>query len=330
MSNASTISRLIQPGGSIISSGGEAVVGGGTETYATVNDLPLSGNDAGDQAFVEENDALYLWTGTEWKRVYTGTDEIPIFDNAIENSYVISGTVNPNGYTIDASATDPEGFPITYDYIVNPSNQTYASVTNNQDGTFTITPAGDINNPGIFSIKLKATDGVHVSSKTSSITIEYDPILIVGPYQAHSGEAFGTNANHGGVASNVFNPDVQAAWHTGSGGGTWGYDFGEGAVVELTSYKIMQRNSGVYHYMSSWTVDGSNDGVNWTTMYAQNYGSGWPQPPAGQVADLLDYWVDFTVPEANRSTYRYIRFAYTGGSGYQVFAAVELYGHVYA
>lgn len=67
-SNASIISRLIQPGGDIISAD-ETVLTGGTTTYATVNDLPLSGNSAGDQAFVEGNDHLYLWTGTGWYNI---------------------------------------------------------------------------------------------------------------------------------------------------------------------------------------------------------------------------------------------------------------------
>ena len=40
-----------------------------TSTYATINDLPISGLTAGDQAFVSSNNRLYISNGTGWYNV---------------------------------------------------------------------------------------------------------------------------------------------------------------------------------------------------------------------------------------------------------------------
>ena len=39
----------------------------GTSVYATINDLPNSNNDSGDQALVQSNDRYYIWTDSSWR-----------------------------------------------------------------------------------------------------------------------------------------------------------------------------------------------------------------------------------------------------------------------
>ena len=41
-------------------------IGVGTLSYATVAELPLSGNQPGAKALVQETNRLYLWNGTGW------------------------------------------------------------------------------------------------------------------------------------------------------------------------------------------------------------------------------------------------------------------------
>ena len=303
--------------------------GGGATTYANLSAFPLSGNTAGDFGFASDTKSLYVWDGSEWKRVYVGPDEQLFFNNQIQDSYLVSG-INGLDVVVDASATDPEGFPVTYDYLVNPSSQTHATITDNQDGTFSITPTTDINNAGSFSIKFKATDGLNILTKTSSISVVFEPELIVGPYQIHSGTAFGTNPL-GGTSdpAAVFSTLTADHWHsTNSGTRSWGYDFGENTQYELTSYKLMQRYSGIYHGMTAWTTQGSNDNTNWTTIDSRT-GITFSSPPQGNVADNEQYYQEYTIPEADRAVYRYIRILYVDGTGYQVIGSVELYGHNY-
>ena len=304
--------------------------GGGATEYASLANLPSAGNTSGNFAFVTDTKSLYVWDGVEWDRVYTGPDEQLYFVDTPADTYAVSGATG-NPFTIDASAIDPEGFPVSYDYITNPSSIVQGTITNNQDGTFTLTPSTDVNNGGLFDIKFKATDGLNILTKTSRINVYHDPEIIVGPYQSHTGTAFGTNPL-GGTSdpAAVFATTTPAHWHTtNTGTRSWGYDFGENSQYMLAKYRLMQRYSTIYHAMTDWTVEGSNDNTNWTYMSNESF-SAWGTPPSGEVSAYPDYWKEFTIPEANRAVYRYIRLVYTGGTGYQVIGSVELYGYDYS
>jgi hypothetical protein len=146
----------------------------GTTVYANAAGLPSSGNTIGDFAISQETKALYVWDGSEWERVYTGPDEQLYFNNTINDTYSVFGALE-TPLVINATATDPEGFPVSYDFITNPSNQAQATITNNQDGTFTITPTTIASDAGVFDIKFKATDGLNVLTKTSKITVTFFP-----------------------------------------------------------------------------------------------------------------------------------------------------------
>lgn len=57
MSNARALSKLVVAG---------EVQAGAMDTYATIAELPLTGVDTGTQAYVAENNRLYIFTGTGW------------------------------------------------------------------------------------------------------------------------------------------------------------------------------------------------------------------------------------------------------------------------
>lgn len=172
MSNASTISRLIQPGGDLISNAGE-VAAGGTETYATIAELPLTGNTVGDFGFTSDTKSLYVWDGTEWDRVYTGFNDTPRWTVRPPSSLQLS--LGAPSYTLTTAAVDPEGFPITYGVDVHPSNQSQATITNNNDGTFAILPTTNISDAGNFTARFTASDGLQTSSVYTTINI---PIMV--------------------------------------------------------------------------------------------------------------------------------------------------------
>ncbi len=149
------------------SSGGSSV----TE-YANFAAFSSSDNTVGDFAFASDTKALYLWDGTEWDRIYSGADESPTWTTEPPATANLSTDGSATNQTV--ATTDPEGFPITYSHDTNPSNQTQATITNTA-GAFTITPSTDLANNGSFILRYKATDGIHVSTRSTTYTLSIAP-----------------------------------------------------------------------------------------------------------------------------------------------------------
>jgi hypothetical protein len=68
-------------------------------------------------------------------------------------------------------ASDPEGFPITYSYDTNPANTNKASIVNHANGVFKIVPSTNSSHAGDFTLRLKASDGVHISSHAIAVSL---------------------------------------------------------------------------------------------------------------------------------------------------------------
>ena len=140
---------------------------GAPTSYANLAAFPSSGNTDGDMGFATDTKAIYVWDGTEWDRINSGSDALP------EITTPLAATLNltPSAANvITIAASDPDGFPITYDYDTNPADVSslVSSVNNANNGTFTInTTSGS----GSFTFRAKANDGVHTSITTSVATI---------------------------------------------------------------------------------------------------------------------------------------------------------------
>ena len=148
--------------------------GGGVTAYANLAAFPSSGNTVGDFGFANDTKGLYVWDGTEWDRVYTGTETAPTWTTQLDtaNGYTLNSDGTASNITVAAS--DPEGFPITYSHITNPSNQTQATITNS-GGTFTITPSTNTANAGNFDLRVAATDGLRSITSTANMLLEFIP-----------------------------------------------------------------------------------------------------------------------------------------------------------
>ena len=188
-------------------------------SYANLAAFPSSGNSVGDLAFASDTGGLYVWDGTEWDRVASGADELPVFSTEPASSYTLA--TDGTATTISLAATDPEGFAITYDHDTTPSNQSQATIVNNNDGTFTVTPSTDSANEGNFSLRFKASDGVNISSKTSTMNLLF-PVSV--EYLMLGGGGAGSTSD-GSVAA-------------GGGGGAGGYIAGTASLTRATVYNI--------------------------------------------------------------------------------------------
>lgn len=154
----------------------ETVPLGKVKSYTAPENLPLSGNEAGDQAFVQESNRLYIWSGTGWYSIAL-INEAPAFTDsgAPEANYVLDS----NGGTplvITLEAQDPELIGIQWSYEASDSAANFATIQQ-ADNVFTVTakPQATIeqNHPsgGTFSITFRASDGVNVVPAISSFTI---------------------------------------------------------------------------------------------------------------------------------------------------------------
>lgn len=144
--------------------------GGATalEVYANSNLLPATNNTDGDLAFVQDTKSLYIWNGSEWNRVYTSNDSEIIWTTEPSIEYNVETGVPE---TIQVSATDPEGFGITYSYNTSPPDVTAYANISQTNNSFEIS-ATDINQIGNkFLFRVNASDGLKTSSRTSTITI---------------------------------------------------------------------------------------------------------------------------------------------------------------
>ena len=224
-------------------------------SYANLAAFPSSGNSVGDLAFASDTGGLYVWDGTEWDRVASGADELPVFSTEPASSYDLA--TDGTATTISLAATDPEGFAISYDHDTTPSNQSQATIVNNNDGTFTVTPSTDSANEGSFSLRFKASDGVNISSKTSTMNLLF-PVSV--EYLMLGGGGAGATSD-GSVAA-------------GGGGGAGGYIAGTTSLSRATAYNITVGAAGARSTASGNQTGGSGGDTTFNGLTALGGGGG--------------------------------------------------------
>lgn len=134
------------------------------------SDLPLSGNTAGDMAYVTSTNRIYIFTGAGWYNIAL-INTNPTITVGPDGSYVFATDGTPIVLTLEAQ--DPEELPIAWSYVVT-SGVLGSTATVQQEGNvFTITPSTDGNDAGEFSITFTASDGVNLATAVSSFTLAF-------------------------------------------------------------------------------------------------------------------------------------------------------------
>ena len=145
--------------------------GSGTTVYSTTGDLPVSGNSAGDQAYVSGNNRLYIWNGTGWYNIAL-INATPSISGA-NSSYAFA--TDGTAITVTITAADPEGLPITYSVASDTSGNiaTVAQGTGASTNVWTITPSTNTAHAGTFSLTFRASDGINLATAVSSFTLAF-------------------------------------------------------------------------------------------------------------------------------------------------------------
>ena len=151
---------------------GAAGAAGSATSYANLAGFPSSGNTAGDMGFATDTKAVYIWDGTEWDRIYTDTNVVPDWTTAPPANAALAADGTATTQTV--VATDPEGFPIEYSFDTNPANQAQATISQSNN-VFTITPSTVAANAGDFTLRYKASDGLHSTSRSTAYTLGFYP-----------------------------------------------------------------------------------------------------------------------------------------------------------
>ena len=147
--------------------------GSTTSSFVNLNDLiAKTGMAVGDQAYVQENNKLYLYNGAGWYLVATVENAQPTTISGVESAYELAS--DGTATTITAISTDPDGFPLTWSYAVTTGSLGSTASISQTDNVFTITPSTDEANAGEFSITFSVTDGATgVVSAVSNFTLAF-------------------------------------------------------------------------------------------------------------------------------------------------------------
>jgi hypothetical protein len=254
----------------------------GKKSFANAASFPASGN-TGEIIVDQSTGKLHVWKGSKWDRVASGPDAGLNFTTEAQSSYVLAS--DGTATTVTVAASDPDGFPVTYSYDVVPANQSQATIVNNNDGTFTITPSTNSANAGNFTLRVKADDGRKVIRTTSTVYLAF-ATLTVSP-AVNGNTTFTTGSVTGFAANTVYTLsnntaadfDLDFDLEGGAGGGRSSDGAGGGAGGLTTGRYTLAASSSINLLVGSKGSNGSDSryggsGGAGTGIYTGTYGSG--------------------------------------------------------
>ena len=172
--------------------------------------------ETGVSKFSSNDKKLFVYNGTAWDKVLSGTDGPPVWDSggsavtvpkALSQNYDFNtnlATLDSQRITLSVSASDPDGFPIVYSSDQHPaSNNLIDSVTQTSSGVFRVTPnimSGESNANDTVSFRILASDGARVATGSTVFSISYSKFTIYKKGAASNGfwgTTYGTNYNYG-------------------------------------------------------------------------------------------------------------------------------------
>tara|TARA_B100000497_G_scaffold94311_1_gene105715 strand:- start:186 stop:1247 length:1062 start_codon:yes stop_codon:yes gene_type:complete len=272
-----------------------ASAGGGVTSYADFAAFPSSGNTLGDLGVAQDTKALYMWDGTEWDRIASGSDETPRVTTEPGTTHGLNSTGATS--TVTMVAEDPEGFDIEYDIRYNtsggalPDQLASATTVNQSTGVYTFTPSTTTSNAGNFVARLRASDGNRVTTRNVAVGLGFVEQLSLGTgtsnaaldtYTSSSGMVLTMNPAAGNLTNydpaNLFDGVTTATltnyWLGGgfSSTGTLTFDFSNatsnsGAAMSFIQKIIVTPYSRSDTFSNITKIETSSDGSTWTQTH---------------------------------------------------------------
>ena len=193
--NLSTLANVLDDGtnGQFLQSTGSggivfADVAAGASVYDSAELLPLSGNDAGDMAYVNSTNRFYINNGTGWYSIslVNTNPNITSVQDASANTTPFTLATDGTATVITITANDPEQVPLTYNYSVTSGSLTNGGGTTatitQSDNVFTVTPSTTEAYAGTFELTFTASDGINTATNANSFTLEFITIIANSNY----------------------------------------------------------------------------------------------------------------------------------------------------
>ena len=227
-SNNRNLSDIANPNNNLISVSNNdvTITGAGVTQYDSAALLPSSGIITGTQAYVAATGKLYIRGDGGWYNIAT-VNQSPTMTSVLDSGggsgpFVLAtdGSVT----RITTTATDPEGFPITFTATPDANFNNMASVAIDSSGgrIFTVTPfSSDSATAESGTITFKASDGVNIASSAQTFTLSFatqvfnsrfSDLSVAATGNGKTNQTFTDKSSNGGTA-----PDVSAG-HTVNGG----------------------------------------------------------------------------------------------------------------
>ena len=251
----------IDAGGNLQASGIQSeALDVGVTVYATRASLPSSGNTAGDQAYVTENNRLYIWKGSGWYNV-----ALLNFAPAISSVQDTDGGTTPFALSsegavtrITITAADSDGEPITYSATADSDFAGLATLS--QDSSvFTITPfSQDSASTRSGDITFTATDGVNIaSSGVQTFTLNF-----ISALWDETVLSIGTSSTNSLGNKTYIDRSTNSADHT--------------VGLTGTASRDNHYQTAFHPYLDNWSVefDGSGDYLSTSDTVISDYSSG--------------------------------------------------------
>lgn len=176
----------------------------GARVHANVTSLlAQTGMVVGDTAFIESNKNLMMYTASGWFLIATLTNTAPsaISGAAASYKFATDGTAT----VVTLSATDPEGFTLTYSHAVTSGSLGSTATVTQSNNVFTITPSSNTSHAGAFQITFSTSDGNSASSTVSAFSLAFGFDISGATYDGDSA-AFDHSATADRVDAAHFNP----------------------------------------------------------------------------------------------------------------------------
>lgn len=182
-------------------------VGGGVEPVA--HEGALGTGNAGDLKFATATKSAFLYDGSEWDRIQTGSNAAPFF----KVSPVAINLGDQESASVSVLAGDPEGFPITYSWDAlkvdssatihyKEGGGTYPPGVTNiihspaSSGTFRFqSDSAGSENKGTYTYRILANDGAITSVASAELKVAYTNLFQL-KYKAAVEAAGGTCVIH--------------------------------------------------------------------------------------------------------------------------------------
>jgi len=231
MSNASNLSTLANvlddaSAGEFLKSTGSGgvafdTVAAGAVVYATADLLPLSGNSAGDMAYVTATNRFYINNGSGWYSVslVNTNPNITSVADASSGTTPFTLATDQTATVITITAADPEEVPLTYGYSVTSGSlngSTVAQGTGNNTNVFTVTPHAS--QDATFTLTFTASDGINQATSANAFSLSFVTVVTDSNHTTLLATATGTsdNSNITDSSSNSHSITVNGDAHAGT------------------------------------------------------------------------------------------------------------------